>query len=519
MKKLFYFKKEKILDIVIVMFFLLIFAVVGWKYLDPDFGWRLKTGEYILQYGIPGTDTYSYTMPSFPWVDHAWSQDVVIYLTYVHLGKFLQSFIWGVFALLSLSIVSNIFSKLSSVNVRLLSFRKKVLLNTKSHIANVFVILGFLAILHYFGIRVQVVTWLFFAGIVYVLFTKDLWNKYRKFIPVYFFVWANLHGGFASGLVAISIFLFFRMVRIRKVDFGDLMIIFLSLLITLINPYGTGLWREVWSSISDSQLRWRIQEWQPFILRPSWPVSFLMSLSGIFIFIYRRKFKLEELALYVLFFFQAMLSTRHVPLWTLITIPLGTRSIYYLYEESLTYKHGKKRFILFYKILWLIVALIFSGEILYSSYAVVKVEEGSYYPQKAVRFLKENELSGRMMSTYGWGGYLIWKYPDKQVYIDGRMPSWRWEANIPDETNSAADDFFTLLEGEGDLQQELEKYNIQTVLWESEGKKSFWLVLGEMIRNAFGVENKEQYSVNKELEELGWEKIYEDETAVIYRNY
>jgi hypothetical protein len=54
-------------------FLVLICLAYLWTFrdLDPDFGWRVKTGELILQRGIPKIDWYSFTMPDFPWIDHA----------------------------------------------------------------------------------------------------------------------------------------------------------------------------------------------------------------------------------------------------------------------------------------------------------------------------------------------------------------------------------------------------------------------------------------------------------------
>src|SRR5512141_1473037 len=64
-----------------------VFTIRAIIFLDPDFGWRLRTGFVILKNGIPKTDIYSYTMPSFPWVDHAWLTDVLISLVYSLSGK------------------------------------------------------------------------------------------------------------------------------------------------------------------------------------------------------------------------------------------------------------------------------------------------------------------------------------------------------------------------------------------------------------------------------------------------
>src|SRR5690554_6008795 len=73
-----------------VFFLIVIFSVFFIKIYnttDPDFGWHLRTGEIIIKEGIPKTDPFSYTMPNFPYVDHAWLTDVFIVVIYSSFGK------------------------------------------------------------------------------------------------------------------------------------------------------------------------------------------------------------------------------------------------------------------------------------------------------------------------------------------------------------------------------------------------------------------------------------------------
>src|SRR3990167_10696773 len=60
--------------------------LVGWRTLDPDFGWHVRMGNYILANGIPQTDPLSYTMPNFPFIDHEWLTNVLMAVGYERLG-------------------------------------------------------------------------------------------------------------------------------------------------------------------------------------------------------------------------------------------------------------------------------------------------------------------------------------------------------------------------------------------------------------------------------------------------
>jgi len=42
------------------------------------------------------------------------------------------------------------------------------------------------------------------------------------------------------------------------------------------------------------------------------------------------------------------------------------------------------------------------------------------FPRGAVEFLERNPLPGRLFHVYAWGGYLLYRLPDRPVFIDGR---------------------------------------------------------------------------------------------------
>src|SRR3990167_4385595 len=97
----------KNLAVLLILFVFGIFWLKGLLFLDPDFGWRLRTGELILGQGIPKVDPFTYTMPSFPWVDHAWSLSTVIYILHSISGFGGLSFLFSFVAMASLLITAS----------------------------------------------------------------------------------------------------------------------------------------------------------------------------------------------------------------------------------------------------------------------------------------------------------------------------------------------------------------------------------------------------------------------------
>src|SRR5262249_2943842 len=61
--------------------FTALFALVGWivgrgRLADNSFFWHLRTGEWILDHGIPRHDVFSFTARGVDWVAQSWLAEV-----------------------------------------------------------------------------------------------------------------------------------------------------------------------------------------------------------------------------------------------------------------------------------------------------------------------------------------------------------------------------------------------------------------------------------------------------------
>ncbi|MEJ2748246.1 MAG: hypothetical protein P8183_10115, partial [Anaerolineae bacterium] len=70
----------------VFLFVLALLAMGVRETLDPDMWWHLRTGEYILQAGIPRHDVFSFTVPHHEWVTHEWLSQVFMWLVYQWAG-------------------------------------------------------------------------------------------------------------------------------------------------------------------------------------------------------------------------------------------------------------------------------------------------------------------------------------------------------------------------------------------------------------------------------------------------
>jgi hypothetical protein len=487
----------------VIIIMVVLFWARGTFILDPDFGWHLKTGQLILSSGIPKTDPFSYTMPSFPYVDHAWAGDALIAALYPIIK------IPGL--ALAFSILTVITLLISADN---LSTKGDWLANFP---LNIILIFSVPLMLSFFLIRTQVATWLLFALLVKTLFKPESWKKYRMFVPFLFLAWANLHGGFSSGLVVMALVIAIRALKERKVNTPDLIIFSLSAAATLFNPYGFGLWREIWLTLTSSLLRGNISEWRPFF-PPDLYIIWVLPISLFTLIKFRKHHSLEEIVVYFVLLIQGFISVKNLPLWLTLVIFTGTRGIKYVHLEAKKHKYGEERFKKIYKAAWMVAVavLILHGGLIVKS--GLRLSESNFYPKNAVDFIRKNPTGGQIFSVYDWGGYLIWKLPEKKTYIDGRMAVWHWGAPGGEEGN-VLKTFLEIAKGSTSYKTAFDKYNINTVLIPATSPKISMDKFENIFRNflaGFGIK-KNDFDIYETLKNDGWKEVYKDSVAVLYQ--
>jgi len=493
------------LKLFIFLLVVLVFWLKGRFFLDPDFGWHLKMGQLIISSGIPQTDPFSYTMSSFPFIDHNWFSNVFIAIFFPFIGMVGLALIYALmgFWVLNFFPLTNItFKKTSETKKEFWSFKIGLLL------------LSAVAVLPFAGVRPQLESWLLISVLLAVLF--DLPEKrFRYLLPWLFLIWVNLHGSFALGLFVLFLFFVLELIETKKVVSEDFFIFLFSLLATFINPYGPRIWQEIWLTASDQSLKWTIVEWQPGILFLNLPFWFLVVLSFLFIFKYKNKFSLKKKYLYLFLLCQSLLTVRHTPLWVVFSLRITTEGFGYLFQEVVHYKFGLRRLekILDYWFLLSLIIFCFGSVVILLGPKLL--ERTGSYPEKAVEFLKINLLQDEIFSSYNWGGYLIWQLPEKKVFIDGRMPSWRWQANLAKESNYAMKEYLGILTGKQAYEEIFDKFQIRTVLYPRTLAPKINPRLLKLIPKMF-IPQKGFDLIEKLLTD-GWEKVYQDQTAVILK--
>jgi hypothetical protein len=371
-------KHKKVIGTFLILFCILL--VINLRILDPDFGWHLQSGNYILANGIPSHDVFTYTAPTFPWIDHEWLNDIFI--------SFL--FTWGGFTL-----VAVIFSAVWAVGILIASRLYKL--------SVIIIAIVPLAI----NMTIRPVAWSF---LLFALTERLLESKRpgaKLFLPLLICLWANLHGSFALGIVIIFLH---KIVKKNSVLWTT---IIASVAATFVNPYGPRIYIEVFRHLTNTELHTRINQWQSLILPEGfiWSTVFLIAIY----FALKDKINWREIAI------PAVLGAAFIKtVWYFMYFIAGSLRYFEAAVEKLQ-EIVRKRYSNFtVNYFSIVIPAVFFIIPMYQA-----LLNPPPYPEKIAAYLEAHTCPGNVFNAFDYGGYLIWKSPHSKLFIDGRMPTWK----------------------------------------------------------------------------------------------
>ena len=421
-----------------------LYVCLHWS--DADFGWHYQSGRYILAHGVPMHDIFTYTAASYPWVNHEWLNDVVL-ASVGSLGGYL--------------LIAWLYAGLWALGFGLASrWRSSVLVMS----------LSLAALTPYLGIRSLVWSAVGFAVALRLVKHSRRWPLF----PLLFALWANLHGGFALGLVVLAIYVaWLRSWRLAMWLAG-------SVLATFANPYGWRLYGEIWQTMTDSQLHGKIIEWWPLAIDPT-NAPFIVAAVALVLAV---RFDMPRRLLGGILLLATLQANRQLPFLVLaLQEPM---------EQAL------ERFKPLLQARWPRLVAAGAGSLTLATISLVAVAlfwplssssaQALTQPYRSAAVLRSDPCRGQLFNHYSFGGYLIWQLPGQRVYIDGRMPSWsnsegnylaRWERVMSDP---------------GYADEQFARYGVQCA-----------------------VITKTDHVLNDHLSQQGWRRVMTEKDAVLWR--
>ena len=440
----FRFASPSITDVIfIVLLYSLSTGAMGLRLLgDAGIGWHIRNGELIVQtHSITRVDPFSYVMGGKPWYAWEWLYDVVIAALHHSFG--LNGVVF--------------FTALVIATTFALTFRLMIRSGASVPVAVILLVLALGASSIHFLARPHVLSWLF-AMIWFQLLDDSIQHPRRLFwLPVVMFLWANLHGGFIAGFVLIALYMiadalqYLRNRETRIPTWSTLKtlgtVTALSLLASLINPYGYKLHWHVYRYLAD---RWLMNHIDEFlspnfhgVAQQCFVVLLLISIVAWSVAPIRPR--LVHLLIVLFAAYSGLYASRNLPVSCILLvliiapalsqavsaaatnpqIPPRTRQVFGRLE-SFTSRMGnlEPRFAGY---IWAVAAtvlglMICAHQGLMGSTRLIEAHfDSKRFPVQAVDVIESRGVRDPIFSLDSWGGYLVYRlYPETRVFVDDR---------------------------------------------------------------------------------------------------
>ena len=411
-----------------LLFALLLVALFGRPYSrqsllgDCDTGWHIRTGEYILDHGIPAHDLFSFSRAGQPWYAWEWLSEVI----FAQLHRW-----WG---LEGIAVMGALLVCLTAALLFAWLLRRGVgawIALAVTLAAASAASVHYLARPHLFSLLLLVVgLWLLDEDRRSP--TPWLW----MLVPTAG-LWANLHGGFAAWLGTLGLLVAVSAAERNRAAFERYgLLAALSSLATLVNPYGWQLHRHILGFLGSQWIAEHVEEFQSPRIRSENMLMFaVLLLAGVAVAarVWRRS-QWFEASLVLLWGFAALRSARHIPLFAVVAAPViashlagwwgrkaeqapARSAVRVLWESSqaLGAQWGVT--------LWLPVLGALAVSAVLPAAGLADFPE-RFFPLAAVSRNPELLTSSdapRILTSEQWADYLIYRlYPRTRVFYDGR---------------------------------------------------------------------------------------------------
>lgn len=454
--------------------FSVLFVLAGWwvgirQLSDNSFLWHLRTGQYMLDHGVPHGDLFSYTTPGIHWVAQSWLAE---------LGYGVIDRTFGAFGI-------RVLVALTGAAITLMSYRLTRRLAGDRVRAALVSVVAYLATFVVFSERPLAFGLALALVVVWIVEVPDARISRRPLVvlPIVIWVWANVHGSFALGVVFIGLHVLGRWIegdppwrgRERDLVAGT----FVGLVVSLVNPYGPGLLLFPVQLMGRGEVLSQVVEWRSPDFRTPVGMAFaawLVVLIGGLALSSRRPTRRDVLVA-VPFVLVALWAERNIGLAVLFTIPIAARAVATTRRRPDTRSPVSTVAVV---VIFLLIAVSGLGAAGQPNFQVAS------YPSKAMTYMQSQHLLGRrLFTTDAWAGYTILRFwPEQRVFMDDRYDMFPKQLVV---------DYTDVADGHPNWAKVLDKHRVQVVMWQP--KRALSQLLAQSSE---------------------WRRVYRDSKAVVF---
>lgn len=392
----------RLLLIAVAAIALFLFALAPVTNYDTFFG--LKIGETIVKTGhIPHREIFSWAAQGREWIAYEWLPQTWVYLLYT-LGGFKAISVYVAFVLAGFFLLLYLLFSRAFKQDFLISLSLSLFLT--------------LAVAEFFVARPQIVAYLAFVSLLYIIF--DYLHNHRNrlwlTIPI-MYIWINSHASFIIGPYLLLSFTLIEFLQGQIKATKTLLVwALISLGITFLPPLFGKPYLLLYQFSQDlSFISQFIREWNPLATNFIYQYGYaalvsVVLLFGLFRSVISHRWNNWFVVLPLLVVSLAsFVAIRHIAFGV---VAIGAAFAMFIPTRAPT---KKSRVMIVAASMLMIISLLFGWQ------KHIAADADWALPKDDIKFLKTHKLNGRMYNDFALGGYLLWAlYPQYEVFFDGR---------------------------------------------------------------------------------------------------
>ncbi len=429
--------------IVTTLFALLGFIVGSARLNDNSFFWHLRTGEYILDHGIPRGDVFSYTAPGSKWVAQSWLAELAYGVVERAAGGYGLRLVTG----------------LVGLGIFVLAYRLALRLARSWVRAAGITLVSLAGVITLWSARPLVIGVLFFVVLLWIVEVPDspVGRHPLIAIPVVAWLWVNVHGSFALGAAYLGLHLLGRWLEGAPPVRGRERLLFggaaIGLVVSLANPYGVSLLTFPIELLSRGEILSQVIEWQSPDFRERWGIALAAWICLYVVALARGTHRVgrRDLVVSVPMVVLALWATRNIAIAPLVGLPVVARAFA---------ADGVRRGVRFRRSVVTVAcaAIAFVIVVLAVGMSSERAFGTRGYPVAAMRYLERNDLLGsRVFTDDADAGYVILRsWPEQRVFMDDRFDMF---------PTRIIDDYVEVSRAGPRWAGVLERHDVEVVVW------------------------------------------------------